>query len=496
MRARSASVLASTLSLTLACGDAAVDPGSDAAVGPDAGSSAYDPFAPLPDESEGLVNVSADLDALLERGALEGACAAFSADPTNRKKRLLCGKWMFFYETFDTGGVPEPIATFLHQNFEEELGRGYTKLGLIPDPYSPENTPLGLAPTSTSAAVPQLAFTCASCHFARLPDGRYAVGAPNHDYEYGKHIMAIMGVGSLLRPDFDPSAHHADYVAYLEPFRQKLAADPDLVNRFVEALLPLILNPGPALPALTVAEEGYYANWKSGTMDFVIAPLPVSDQVHTISKISALWDIPRRAEQDAQGMAHAMLGWTGSAQSLEDFLDGFVLFGDGPRTRWPRERFEPLADYIYSLRAPKQSSEGSAVAAAGRRLFDEKGCLDCHGGPRGSGKRMYGFEEIGTDAEMARWMDPDLSGTPCCGFVLPPGESLSYGIKSPRLVGLWAAQRFLHNGSVDSLEELFCLEGPRVPITEPAFGNQGHDMTCDGLSADEKRELIAFLRSL
>lgn len=482
--------------LLLACGEAQVGSTPDAGVAPDAGPSRYDPFAPLPDESEGLVNVGEDLELVLERGALDGACAAYRADPADRRKKLLCGKWMFFYETFDTGGVPEPIATFLHQNFEEELGRGYTKLGMIPDPYASDGTPLGLAPTSTSAAVPQLAFTCASCHFARLPDGRYAVGAPNHDYEYGKHIMAIMGVGSLLRPDFDPSAHHPDYVAYLEPFRQKLQADQDLANRFVEALLPLILNPGPALPALTVEEEGYYANWKAGTMDFVIAPLPVNDGAHTISKISALWDIPRRAEQDAQGMSHAMLGWAGSAQSLEDFLDGFVVFGDGPRAAWPRERFEPLAEYIYSLRAPKRPTAPSEASLLGRRLFEDKGCLDCHGGPRGSGKRMYSFEEIGTDPELSRWMDPELSGTPCCGLQLPPGESLSYGVKSPRLVGLWTARRFLHNGSVDSLESLFCLDGPRVPITEPAFGNQGHDMTCDGLADDEKRGLIEFLRSL
>ena len=36
--------------------------------------SAPDPFAPRPDTTEGLVNTSADLDAVLEFGALDSAC--------------------------------------------------------------------------------------------------------------------------------------------------------------------------------------------------------------------------------------------------------------------------------------------------------------------------------------------------------------------------------------------------------------------------------------
>src|SRR5688500_7420901 len=71
-----------------------------------------DPFATLEDTSEGLTNAGTDLDAILENGALTGACAAWEADRTDRKKMLLCGKWMFFYESFNTGGVPAPIIDF------------------------------------------------------------------------------------------------------------------------------------------------------------------------------------------------------------------------------------------------------------------------------------------------------------------------------------------------------------------------------------------------
>ena len=70
------------------------------------------PFRAQPDTSEGLTNTSANLEALLEGGALPGACAAWEADPTDRRKKLLCGKSMFFYEGFGTIGVPTALYDF------------------------------------------------------------------------------------------------------------------------------------------------------------------------------------------------------------------------------------------------------------------------------------------------------------------------------------------------------------------------------------------------
>lgn len=91
----------------------------------DAPTSTTDPFAPRPDTSEGLVNVSTDLEAVLEHGALATACAEYAAAPGDRKKRLLCGKAMFFYESFGTPGVPKPIITWLIDNFPDDVGPGF-----------------------------------------------------------------------------------------------------------------------------------------------------------------------------------------------------------------------------------------------------------------------------------------------------------------------------------------------------------------------------------
>ena len=65
--------------------------------------------------AESLTNVSFHLEDVLENGALKDACAVWERDPTNRRKKLLCGKSMFFYEGFDGIGVPQTVFDFFSQ---------------------------------------------------------------------------------------------------------------------------------------------------------------------------------------------------------------------------------------------------------------------------------------------------------------------------------------------------------------------------------------------
>lgn len=451
-----------------------------------------DPLRPPAGGPSGLTDVSSDLEALLERGQLAGACAKMQ--PGDRASRLLCGKAMFFYESFATLGVPSSLVHYLLDNFAAEIGPGFEKLGLVADPASPRHLPLGLVPTAKlGGKVDALAFTCASCHFGRLPDGRYAVGAPNHRYEYGKQILALTVFPSVALSG--PMGHEASALAAIKPLLDHYQADASLKGKLLLALLPLI-GSGMGGPMFGADVEAKYAAWKSGTMDFVIEPLPVNDKVHIISKIPALWEIPDPTEEKAAGLVHAMLSWTGGTPSLMRFCEGFVTFGGGPEATWPAERLAPLAEYIHSLRRPQNPLPPEAAQVdAGRRLFVQHGCVSCHDGPRGSGKRVYTYDEIGTDRAMKRWLDPELTGSVCCGAPVPSDAKLTHGIKSPRIVGLWASSRFLHNGAVDSLEDLFCLTRARPSRSDEPFGDQGHPQTCDGLSPDDKHALIAYLRA-
>ena len=230
-------------------------------------------------------------------------------------------------------------------------------------------------------------------------------------------------------------------------------------------------------------------------MDFFIEPLPINDGVHTVSKISSLFSIPTAEEERSYGMPHAMLGWTGNTLTLENFVGQFDALGGGDGPTWTPRDLQPLATYIRTLHAPEPAQLASEdILATGEALFRDVGCLDCHAGPRGSGLELFDYAEIGTDDAMAAWMDHDLDGDACCGVDM--GEDVvTHKLKAPRLVGLWAMSRFLHNGSVHSLDELLCLHGPREPIRRKVFSNGGHTYGCDSMSTEEKLAVIAYLES-
>jgi hypothetical protein len=454
------------------------------------------PFLPQPDESEGLTNVSADLLAVLEGGSLPGSCdaywAAVAAGTASRVMELRCGKEMFFYEGFDTLGVPTALVDYLIQNYPDEVGPGLLAFGMIPDPSSLQQYPLGLAAgREILPGLETLAFTCASCHFGQLPDGRYAVGAPNHDYDYGK--MSVAMATFPFAATFGPAGRDPQAVAWLEPMLQTLASDADLLTELLQVLVQL----APAVdlvPEVTPAIENAWVNWKPGTMDFLMPPVPFDDGVHTISKIQALWGVPDAQDVSEYGMENALLGFSGVAHSLESFLVGFVQLGVGDEGAWTAERLAPLAEYIYTLRAPENPDPPDPqVALYGNVLFFSEGCASCHRGARGASPTVHEFSEIGVDTAMQYWMDLELDGVPCCGFDFGD-ESLTHGIVSSRLVGLWAQKRFLHNGSVDSLDDLLCKSEPRPTVSGSPWSDQGHLYGCE-LSNPEKDALIAFLLS-
>ncbi len=158
---------------------------------------------------------------------------------------------------------------------------------------------------------------------------------------------------------------------------------------------------------------------------------------------------------------------------------------------WPDDKLAPLADYVASLRAPASST--TADVTRGRDVYVAE-CQSCHGGPSGMGDRVYTYDEIGTDDAMMWWADgPDHDGQPCCGLRFPLGDTITHAIKSPRLVGLGSMRRFLHNGSLDSLEQLLCV-APRPGVSESAFADRGHEFGCE-LPMPDRAALLDYLRS-
>ncbi len=475
--------------------------GFDGAVGPfelavDCGEplAPTDPFAPQHDTAEGLVNVSDNLEELMEFDLLRFACDDWEANPDDRAALLACGKHRFFYEPMGTDGIPEPLLDWVGRNFPDFAGPAYTGFGLVQDPFADQPRALGFGYTDDFGGTPALGMTCASCHFGQLPDGRFAVGYPNHRYDYGAHMLSLMvGVKAGI-PGFNPEDHHPDAVAVIQPMIDRFQADPMLGMSLMWNMAPLLTSLGD-IPEVPYEAEGQYASWRDGTMDFLIAPLTADDGVHTVSRTSPLWGIPSEEEAAESGAPHAMLGWTGETRSIEDFARGFVHVGGGDLAEWPDAQLEPLAEYVKSLRAPELLNPAHPIDIdRGRAVFDDGGCLDCHAGPRGGGQRIFDWAEIGTDDTLALWGAPDGDGGLCCGLDDYDNAYDTGGVKAPRLVGLHTFERFLHNGALDSLEQLLCLEA-RPAGEVPPFAAGGHTFGCD-LPEVDRRALIDFLDSL
>jgi len=94
-----------------------------------------DPFAPQADTAEGLTDLSPT-----RRGArarrprrrvrpLPRGPRGSPGGSDDRKAKLLCGKSMFFYETFATAGLPAVLPKFLVANFPTRSAPGSRSSG-------------------------------------------------------------------------------------------------------------------------------------------------------------------------------------------------------------------------------------------------------------------------------------------------------------------------------------------------------------------------------
>lgn len=460
-----------------------------------------------PPGAAALTDASHDLEAVLEHGALRGACDTYWAHDelgtATRRELLLCGKEMFFYEDFDTPGVPVALLRFLMESLPESVGAGMSAFGMHRDPFAEDGRPLGFGdalPVGDAGDVPSVAFTCASCHFGRAPDGRYVVGLGNREYDYGAQLVALSRFPPLTGGDLGTASPEVRRI--VEPMVAEWSAltrdqQSAAFGRLVAGLgSGLTVDP---TAAMSDAQADAHASWGPGRLDALMFPSPVDDHVHVPTKIPNAFGLPtpeQMAAASADGSPHLRIGWAGSAPSIEEFARSFIALGEGDPSEWIPARVAPLRAYLESLAPPSSPHRDDAMLERGRRLFDERGCAECHDGPGYASTAVYDLDEIGTDPAIASMLDANGSGVPVPNLTPDHPTQLTRGVKAPRLYGLWAAGSFLHNGSVPTLEALFCLGVERPTITAQPFGDDGHRETCDGLDDADKHALIAFLRSL
>lgn len=155
----------------------------------------------------------------------------------------------------------------------------------------------------------------------------------------------------------------------------------------------------------------------------------------------------------------------------------------------PETVSDALAGYMNTLRSPAtrfdrwvKGDERALTPAElrGFKLFNGKAnCVACHSSWRFTDE---GFRDIGLKDTSDRGR----------GRIKPQIESLAFAFKTPTLRGVAERAPYMHDGSIGTLEaviEHYDRGGVRRPSLSP-------DMFPLGLSAQEKSDLVAFMRSL
>lgn len=190
------------------------------------------------------------------------------------------------------------------------------------------------------------------------------------------------------------------------------------------------------------------------------------------------------------------------------------------------QRHTALSEVIRPPRYPWTIDR--AAAERGAKTYGAR-CASCHEGPQ-TDRRLHLLTEIQSDPNRARIFTPAVAEgfnqffaqLQIAGYQPPQPPPLRSTQKywSPGLAGVWARSPYLHNGSVRTMQELltppvgraktfhrgsrvfdaaqmgYSDEGAYVlDTTGPGNSNLGHDYGTD-ISADQKRELIEYLKTL
>jgi hypothetical protein len=210
-----------------------------------------------------------------------------------------------------------------------------------------------------------------------------------------------------------------------------------------------------------------------------------------------------------------LMRYAAMAQGLEflSSFDGFIPLGEENFTKLPPpesqgrfsdEQLYALALWLYSLEPPPNPRPPEVrLVVAGKKVFDQEGCGACHTPPLYTNNKLTPAKEFKVPEEHKSRYDvlPVSVGTDP-RLTMETRRGTGY-YKVPSLRGLWYRGPFEHNGSVATLEDWFDptrLRDDYVPTGFVGHGVKtravkGHEFGL-GLSTDDKKALIAFLKTL
>lgn len=173
------------------------------------------------------------------------------------------------------------------------------------------------------------------------------------------------------------------------------------------------------------------------------------------------------------------------------------------RARFTDDALYALALYLYSLSPPPNPHPFDENAAAGQQLFRREGCVNCHVPPLYTNNQLTladGFTPPPGTPKSLQVLATSVGTDP--NLALATRKGTGY-YKVPSLKGVWYRGRYLHDGSLASLEEMFDpdrlkdshLPGGWRPLGTTTRAVKGHEFGLR-LNAAERAQLIAFLKTL
>jgi mono/diheme cytochrome c family protein len=342
-------------------------------------------------------------------------------------------------------------------------------------------------------------FSCGMCHTRVMPDGTLVKGAQGN-FQLGRALAWDMKQQSIfLAPLNNFLGRRFQHLLYSAPW-----IEPDAYPGIDELSAAEIAAHHAAIPPGVMARHG-------------TSPL-------VPAKVPDLIGVQERRYLDATGLVrHREIGDLMRYAALNQDADGLARYGDfAPREavpflvgkapadpakldsgRYSDEQLYALALYIYSLKPPPNPHPFDALAARGRQVFERERCVSCHTPPLYTSNQLtpaVGFTPPAAD--LARYDVLNVSVRTDPALATKTRRGTGY-YKVPSLKGVWYRGPFEHSGSVATLEDWFDpnrLRDDYVPTGFKRYGVKthavkGHEFGLR-LPADDKRALIAFLRTL
>lgn len=341
--------------------------------------------------------------------------------------------------------------------------------------------------------------SCGMCHTKQMPDGQLFKGAQGNSMsDLFRNIMAI------TNPNFKHLSLETQLKQF-DAFNKRLYYTPWVHNEYQEnykKIKPENMANSLFLKVLPGLQTRVGASFD-----------------HPIS-IPDLYNLKERKYLDKTGhnlnrgiediMRYAILNQN---LSLSNSYNNFIPDSDSIPTnptdyrktgRFSDAQLYALAQFLYSLKpTPNPEKFPAKLLEKGKTIFIQQGCVSCHTPPLYTNNKLTpvdGFEPPAYHFKTYDIFNISIGTDP--GLSLYTRRGSGY-YKIPSLIGSWNRTAFLHDGHLAALEDLFDSTrfSPNYtptyfkPIGVKQMAVPGHPFGM-ALKADEKKALVAFIKSL